>query len=56
VLLDKPGIKVLIPEQDYSFKQLFYAQALGDWQILQEKGLPAAIYEVNSLNELAANI
>jgi len=56
VLLDKPGIKVLIPGKDYSFKQLFYAQALGDWQILQEKGLPSAIYEVDSLSELATNL
>lgn len=56
VLLDKPGMKVLIPGKDYSFRQLFYAQALGDWQILQDKGLPSAIYEINSLSDLATKL
>ncbi|MGH1539088.1 MAG: hypothetical protein ACRBHB_01580 [Arenicella sp.] len=40
-----------IPGGDYSFNTLCQAQALGDYQILTEKGLPAAFYTVKDLSQ-----
>jgi len=41
-----------IPKQAFSFNTLCRAQALGDFQILSEKGLPAVFYHLTDLNEL----
>lgn len=52
VLVETPVEKLQIPTQKFGFNELFRSQALGDFQILREKGLPAEIYTVNSLKDV----
>ncbi len=52
VLLDMPKAIIPIPGQSFGFDKLFCAQALGDFQILTEKGLPTEFITVDSLNDL----
>ncbi|MGH1543642.1 MAG: hypothetical protein ACRBHB_24795 [Arenicella sp.] len=42
-----------IPGQPYSFNMLCRAQALGDFQILREKGLPSALYNLDDISDLS---
>ena len=44
---------VAIPKKVYTFNVLCRAQALGDFQILTEKGLPAVFYALTEIAELA---
>lgn len=53
VIVTTPSEKQInIPDKLYSFNQLFLAQAIGDWQSLQVKKLPAEFLLVNHLNEI----
>ncbi len=52
LLLDKPHESIQIPGQAFGFDKLFCAQALGDFQILKEKGLPIEFLAINSLSEI----
>ena len=52
LLLDKPHESIQIPGQVFGFDKLFCAQALGDLQILKEKGLPAEFLAIDSLSEV----
>jgi transaldolase/glucose-6-phosphate isomerase len=52
VFVETPKVTLLIPTQDFGFDKLFRAQALGDFEILRGKGLPAEIYTVDNLEEV----
>ena len=52
VLAQSEEIKLSIPNQNYTFNTLCRAQALGDFQILTEKGFPANFYTLPCLSAL----
>lgn len=52
LLLESPNETIDIPGQSFGFDKLFCAQALGDFQILREKGLPIEFMTVDSLENI----
>lgn len=53
VLAQSDAPELAIPSQEYTFNTLCRAQALGDFQILTEKGLPASFYALADLSKLS---
>ena len=52
VILDLPELTIQIPGQTYGFEKLFCAQAIGDFQILREKGLPTEFITIDKLADI----
>ncbi len=56
VLTQSTEPDLAIPNQNYSFNKLCRAQALGDFQILSEKDLPAIFYSLTDLGQLSLSM
>ena len=52
LLLDLPDHLMPIPGKNFGFDKLFCAQALGDFQILREKGLPTEFITIKDWQDI----